>query len=200
MDLKEKIKTALAAHRRITMESGPVPAAVLLPLFVKNGEYHVLFTKRTERVNHHRGEISFPGGCSDPEDESSLATALRETWEEVGIDPAHIEILGVLDDFYSIHHYLVTPYVGLFPADYPLRINGGEIERVIEVPLPHLLRPEIFRNEDWSWKGRTTPVYFYTYLQDEIWGLTAAILKQFLDIVFTDARGAHSGRRRADEA
>ena len=113
-----------------------------------------------------------------------LATALRETWEEVGIPPAAVRVLGVLDDFYSIHNYLVTPYVGVVAADLPLRPNPDEIQRLIEVPLDHLLRPEIFRTEDWSWKGRLHPVHFYTYGNDEIWGLTGRMLKAFLDFVW----------------
>lgn len=184
MELKEKIRAALAAHRRVPLEPGPVPAAVLIPLFMKEGAYHILFTKRTEHLNHHRGEISFPGGACHPDDGDRQQTALRETWEEVGILPGDVEILGELDDFYSIHNYLVTPYVGVFPAGYALTVNRGEIERIIEVPLSHLLNPEIFRSEDWSWRGRTSPVYFYSYNGDEIWGLTAAILKQFLDLAF----------------
>lgn len=184
MDLKEKITAALAAHERVPMNPGPVPSAVLIPVFLKNDEYHILFTKRTENLNHHSGEISFPGGVRHPEDEDSLRTALRETWEEVGIYPADVEVLGVLDDFYSIHDYLITPYVGIIPADYEYRISAPEIERIIEVPLSHLLKPDIFRVEDWTWKGRKHPVYFYTYLDDDIWGVTAAILKQFLDLVF----------------
>ena len=179
------MKTALAAHVRVPMPPGPVPAAVLLPLCMKDGEYHILLTKRTEHLNHHRGEISFPGGSAEPDDTDLLQSALRETWEEVGIAPEDVEVLGVLDDFYSVHNYLVTPYVGIFPSHYPLRINTWEIERVLQVPLSHLLRPEIFRTEDWNWKGRQHPVHFYTYGEDEIWGLTAAILKQFLDLVFT---------------
>ena len=184
MDLKDKIKTSLAGHARIAMARGPVPASVLLPLYLKEGTYHILFTKRTEHLHHHRGEISFPGGVRHPTDRDTLETALRETREEVGIDPADVEVLGVLDDFYSIHDYLVTPYVGFLPPDYRFRTNPEEIERIIEVPLAHLLRPEIFRVEDWNWKGREHPVFFYAYGDDEVWGLTAAILKQFLDLVF----------------
>lgn len=184
MDLKDKIRTALAAHQRIPMAPGPTPAAVLLPLFRKNGEWHVLFTKRTAHLNHHSGEISFPGGVRHAEDADLLQTALRETWEEVGINPEDVEVLGILDDFLSIHNYLVTPYVGMFPANYPLKLNPHEIDKILEVPLSHLLRPEIFRSEDWSWKGRAHPVYFYNCGEEEIWGLTAAILRQFLDIVF----------------
>jgi 8-oxo-dGTP pyrophosphatase MutT (NUDIX family) len=196
MDLKDHIKMALAAHVRVPMAPGPVPAAVLLPLSMKDGEYNVLLTKRTEHLNHHRGEISFPGGSADPDDSDLLQTALRETWEEVGIAPEDVEILGVLDDFYSVHNYLVTPYVGLFPTNYPLRINSWEIERVLQVPLSHLLRPEVFRTEAWNWKGRQHPVHFYTYGEDEIWGLTAAILKQFFDLVFTDRDEMNTGETR----
>ena len=184
MDLKHRIKTALAAHRRAVLAPGPVPAAVLLPLFLKNGHYHILLTKRTELLNHHRGEISFPGGACQPEDRNTLATALRETWEEIGIPPASVEVLGALDDILSVYDYLVTPYAGLLPEQFQLNMNVGEIERVIEVPVAHLLRPEVFRTEDWNWRGRTLPVYFYTYGYDEIWGLTASILKQFLDLTF----------------
>jgi 8-oxo-dGTP pyrophosphatase MutT (NUDIX family) len=165
------------------MAPGPVPAAVLLPLFRKNGAYHVLFTKRTEHLNHHRGEISFPGGVRHPEDRNTLETALRETWEEVGIAPDDVNILGELDDFHSVYNYLVTPYVGIVAAEYQFRINPAEIERLIEVPLAHLLQPGIFRVEEWNRHGRLHTVFFFTWHGDEIWGLTAAILKQFLDIV-----------------
>jgi 8-oxo-dGTP pyrophosphatase MutT (NUDIX family) len=184
MDLTEKIRAALAAHKRVPMAPGPVPAAVLLPLFRKNGAYHILFTKRTEHLNHHRGEISFPGGVCHQEDRNTLETALRETWEEVGIVPDHVDILGELDDFHSVYNYLVTPYVGIVaPEDYQFRINAAEIERLIEVPLAHLLQPDIFRVEKRNWRGRSHTVYFFNWHGDKIWGLTAAILKQFLDII-----------------
>jgi 8-oxo-dGTP pyrophosphatase MutT (NUDIX family) len=184
MDLKEQIKAALAARKRVPMSPGPTPSAVLIALFLKDDEYHVLFTKRTEKVNHHKGEISFPGGVRQADDRDSEQTALRETWEEVGIRPVDVEILGVLDDFYSIYNYLITPYVGMIPSGYAFKTNPDEIERILEVPLRHLLNTEIFRVEDWTWKGRTYPVYFYAYRGDEVWGVTAAILKHFLDIVF----------------
>ncbi|ABB30317.1 NUDIX hydrolase [Geobacter metallireducens RCH3] len=183
-ELPERIRTALANRKRVPMAPGPVPAAILVPLFLEGGEYHILFTKRAEHLNHHRGEISFPGGVRHPDDGGPRETALRETWEEVGIRPGDVDVLGELDDYFSIHNYLVTPVVGIFPPRYPLEVNPDEIERIITVPLTHLLRPEIFRVEDWNWKGRTHPVCFFTYEGDEIWGLTAAILKQFLDLTF----------------
>jgi 8-oxo-dGTP pyrophosphatase MutT (NUDIX family) len=189
MDFIDKIRAALAAHERIPLPPGPVPAAVLLPLFERHGDYHLLFTKRTEHLNHHGGEISFPGGVRHDEDRDLVDTALRETWEEVGIPPERVEVLGVLDDFLSVHDYLVTPYVGFVQGSLELRINPDEIERIIEVPLSQLLQPEIFRTEDWHWRGRTHPVLFYTCGDDEIWGLTAAILRQFLDLAFPGGAG-----------
>jgi 8-oxo-dGTP pyrophosphatase MutT (NUDIX family) len=188
MDLAERVRTALAARNRRTMETGPVPAAVLLPLFLRNNEYHLLFTKRTNHLLHHSGEISFPGGALNPEEEPEQG-ALRETWEEVGIRPTHVEILGLLDDFYSIHHYLVTPLVGIIPGDYPYSVNPDEIERIIEAPVAHFLDPAVLRIEPRQWQGQSSMVRHYDFRGDDIWGLTAAILAQFLEIVFTGELG-----------
>jgi 8-oxo-dGTP pyrophosphatase MutT (NUDIX family) len=186
--IRERLRTALAARRRVPMESGPVPAAVLLPLFLKDGELHLLFTKRTPHLTHHSGEISFPGGRCEESDRDSAATALRETWEEIGILPADVEVLGELDDCHSIHNYRVTPVVGIFPADYRLTVNDAEIERIIEVPLSHFGKPGVFRTEDWQWQGKRRAMYFYMHGEDEIWGLTARILKQFLDVLRGEER------------
>jgi 8-oxo-dGTP pyrophosphatase MutT (NUDIX family) len=181
--IKERLKAALAARQRVPMEPGPVPAAVLVPLFEKGGEFHLLFTKRTTHLTHHSGEISFPGGVCEPADRDYADTALREAWEEVGILPADVEVLGELDDSHSIHNYRVTPVVGVFPPDYRLTVNDAEIERLIEVPLSHFGKPGVYRKEYWQWQGGRRPMHFYRYGDDEIWGLTARILKQFLDVL-----------------
>jgi 8-oxo-dGTP pyrophosphatase MutT (NUDIX family) len=183
MDLVERTRAALAARNRRAMEAGPVPAAVLLPLFLRNGGYHLLFTKRTRHLLHHSGEISFPGGALNPEEEPEQG-ALRETWEEVGIQPAYVEILGTLDDFYSIHHYLVTPLVGVIQGGYSYAVNPNEIDRIIEVPVAHFLDPAVLRVESRQWQGQSFTVRHYDFHGDDIWGLTAAILAQFLEIVF----------------
>ena len=188
MNLPERARTTLMARSRRAMEAGPVPAAVLLPLFLRNGEYHLLFTKRTDHLLHHSGEISFPGGALNPE-EGPEQGALRETWEEVGIHPADVEVLGFLDDFYSIHHYLVTPVVGIIPGDYPYDVNPYEIERIIEAPVAHFLDPAILRVEPRQWQEQSFMVRHYDFLGDDIWGLTAAILAQFLEIVFAGKLG-----------
>jgi 8-oxo-dGTP pyrophosphatase MutT (NUDIX family) len=140
-------------------------------------------TKRAEHLKHHAGEISFPGGVCNPE-EHPRDTALRETWEETGIDPAQVEILGPLDDVYSIHHYKVTPYVGYISDKLLLKLNRLEIDKIIEVPVSHLMNPSTLRIEEWGWKGRNYPVYFYRFGDDDIWGMTAEIVMNFLDAAF----------------
>lgn len=162
------------------------PAAVLLPLFVREEEDMVLFTRRTETLSHHRGEISFPGGSWFDGDAGPAATALRETEEEMGIAAADVRLLGRLDDCISVHGYHVAPFVGAFPYPYPFRVNPSEIAEVIEVPLGRLRDPAIYHEEDWRHRGRVFPVGFYTIDRHQIWGLTAAILRQFLSRVFVD--------------
>ncbi len=179
----EQLRRLLQGRRRLILPSGPVPAAVLLPLFHEDGSWNVLLTKRTEHLTHHGGEISFPGGVRQDDDPDLLATALRECWEEVGIRPEDVDLLGTLDDIVSVHNYLVTPFVGVIPSQYPFNISQDEIQRLIVIPVAELLRPEIYRVEDWSWKGRKMPVSFFTSGEDEVWGLTAAILRQFLDLI-----------------
>jgi 8-oxo-dGTP pyrophosphatase MutT (NUDIX family) len=177
----EIIRQLLAGHPVQTLSQGELQAAaVLLPLFIRNGEYHVLFTRRTDHLRHHQGEISFPGGSRHAQDADLLFTALRETEEEMGILPGDVTVLGRLDDFISVHGYHVVPYVGMFPSPYSFRINPQEIAEVIEISVTRLCDPAIFRQEDWNHKGRHLPVFFYTVGDHQIWGLTAAILRQFL--------------------
>lgn len=165
---------------RIIPRAGLRPAAVLVPLFVNRSRDHVLFTIRTHHLQHHAGEISFPGGGQDSGDENLCVTALRETEEELGIPATQIKILGRLDDFYSIHGYHVVPFVGEIPPPGHLTIDPFEIDRVFDAPLQHFRNPEVHSVEDWTHKGRTTPVDFYHYAEHTIWGLTAAILRQLL--------------------
>ncbi len=180
-----QVRASLARHAIRTIHQGDLrPAAVLLPLYTKGGEDHILLTLRTDHLNHHRGEISFPGGGSHAEDVDLQATALRETEEEMGIRVADVQVLGRLDDFISVHGYHVAPFVGSFSYPYPFEVNAGEIAEVIEVPLARLRDPAIFHKENWRHKGRLYPVCFYTLGRHQVWGLTAAILRQFLKRVF----------------
>ena len=184
--LKERIRTVLERRSRQTVErEGLVPAAVLLPLLLRPDGLRVLFTKRSEHVAHHKGQISFPGGTVDAGDQSRLHTALREAQEEIGLAPESVEILGSLDDLETVvTGFVVTPFVGVVSSPFTYLPDGEEIERVIEVPLSVLLDPANFRVESWMRNGKPHPVYVYTCNDEVIWGLTAAILKQLLDLVF----------------
>ncbi len=162
---------------------GMRPAAVLVTLFSKGGRDHLLFTRRTEHLPHHRGEISFPGGGQDPEDADLLQTALRESDEELGIRPEDVQLFGRLDDVISIHGYRVTPFVGEIAYPYRFEVNRHEIDAVLELPLEDFFDPQVYRVEDWSWEGRLHPVRFYSVLGEEVWGMTAEIVHRFLALL-----------------
>ena len=157
------------------------PAAVLVPLFERQGQDYLLFTERTAHLAHHAGEISFPGGGQDPGDADLTATALRETEEELGIPCHAVTLLGRLDDFYSVHGYHVSPYIGTIPAPGKLRHDPFEIARVFAAPIDHFRNPETHRVEEWQHRGRRHLVDFYQFETSVIWGLTAAILRQFVE-------------------
>jgi 8-oxo-dGTP pyrophosphatase MutT (NUDIX family) len=156
------------------------PAAVLLLFYPRQGIDTILFTRRTEHLPHHAGEIAFPGGRAQPEDADLCATALRETEEEMGVRQEDVMILGRLDDFISVYGFHVVPYVGSIAAGYPFTVNHQEIAEVIEVPVDRLCDPRIYHTESWEHLGRLYPVCFFNVDGNRIWGLTGAILRQFL--------------------
>lgn len=175
------LRTCLAAFEPRHIDHGLLrPAAVLLPLYSRDGEDLLLLTRRTETLRHHRGEISFPGGAAEAADDDLAATALRETEEELGIPASAVNLVGRLDDFVSVHGYHVTPYVGLLAEPPQTLPDPGEIAAVIELPLALLSEPRRWHRENWRHRGRLEPVYFCTVGDHQVWGLTAAILRQFL--------------------
>jgi 8-oxo-dGTP pyrophosphatase MutT (NUDIX family) len=182
---KELVKRVLAGRARLTLdEPSLVCAAVLIPLLFEDGKWYVLVTQRTQTVEHHKGQISFPGGGCDPGDGSLLATALRETFEEIGVPPQAVEVLGALDDFPTITNFVVTPFVGVIPPSFPYQLNPIEVETVVKVPLSYLLEPSHLRIERWDYQGHAHDVLFWDYGSYTIWGLTARILKSLLDLIF----------------
>jgi 8-oxo-dGTP pyrophosphatase MutT (NUDIX family) len=186
--MKERIRDILSQRERripIVTNAPSASAAVLVPLYHKEGECHILFTKRTEKVEHHKGQISFPGGALEPDDGSLMATALRETFEEIGVRPEDVEILGELDDIVTVtSNFLVTPFVGLIPFPYEFTVSADEIEYIVEVPIAALLDRRCYRQDFHIHEG--LPYWGCTYQHKDkvIWGATARILKQFLDLVF----------------
>ena len=133
----------------------------------------------------HKGQLSFPGGAWDKGDEDLLATAFRESFEEIGLRPEDIELLGELDDVETlVSNFVITPFVAAIPYPYEFKINQREVEELVEVPLSVFLDQNNFSEELLQGKGETVVSYSYRYKDHVIWGATARILKQFLDSVF----------------
>jgi 8-oxo-dGTP pyrophosphatase MutT (NUDIX family) len=164
--------------------TGVVTAAVLVPLFFLDCRVHVLLTKRSSHVEHHKGEISFPGGKLDSDDPGLLHCALRETNEEIGVHPKDVQILGELDDFYTVATgYLVAPFVGVIPYPYDFRTSPREIDCLLSVPLDFFFDPTCRTEDTWEIEGRPVQVISYKWQNHNIWGATARILKHFTDIL-----------------
>jgi 8-oxo-dGTP pyrophosphatase MutT (NUDIX family) len=197
-DIRARIAAYVHAH--LPVEERP-RAAVLIPVYQAGDEIHIVLTKRTDRVEHHKGEISFPGGAHDPTDADLVATALRESHEEIGLHPKHVEVIGRVDDFITVSQFHVTPYVGLIdPLSAPYRWlpQEREVAEILEVPLPHLLDPSnLVRERRVLSDGRTAEMDSFKWREHLVWGATARMLKNFLDVAFpsTAATGAATTRR-----
>ncbi len=153
------------------------PAAVLLPIIEHDEQLTLLFTLRSKHLKHHGGQVSFPGGKQEDNDANLLATALRETEEEIGIAPSAIEVVGNLSRYRTISRYEVVPYIGFVRPPLELSLNKNEVDSVFEVPLAHLLDQ---KNHLIHWvnrKGRRYPVYFIPWQGTNIWGATAAFVR-----------------------
>ena len=189
--LRARLDAGLARRPRLALDrSDLVSAAVLVPITERDGQPHVVFTKKSDAVPHHKGQFSFPGGVVEERDGSRVETALREAWEEVRLPAEAVEVLGLLDDTPTrATSFIITPVVGIVTQPVDFVPDGREIERVIEVPLAALSDPGIFRAETWTRDGESHEVYFYQVsASDLVWGATARIVKQFLDLIEEEAR------------
>ena len=184
---KQKVKEALAARQRqVITKEGYRPSAVLIPIYENKSEHYIVLTKRTQSVMYHKGQISFPGGACDKEDGDLTATALRETFEEIGVRAEDVEILGNLDDESTYtSRFVITPFVGAIPYPYKFKVSRKEVEELIEAPVSALLKPGRFSPETQDEEGRSYPWGHYIYGNHKITGITARILKQLLDSAFT---------------
>jgi 8-oxo-dGTP pyrophosphatase MutT (NUDIX family) len=182
MKLINHIRTCLTALESRDLTGGySREAAVLIPIFKSNGEYHFLLTLRTQDVETHKGQISFPGGMREGE-EDLLKTALRETFEEVGIEEDKIEPLGKFHDYISVTGYRVTPFAGFIAEPFKTFPQVREVAEILKVPFRIFLDPSLLRIEKRAWQNRED-VYFYTFGSHQIWGLTARIIKDFFDVL-----------------
>ena len=157
-------------------------AAVLVPIYWRGDEPHVVFTKRSEKVPHHKGQISFPGGGVDATDAGPFEAAVRETHEEIGIPASLIHLLGPLDEIITVTHYVVAPFVAEIPVDFQYSLSEFEIDELFDVPLRELADPEKMREEVVQFEGRPYPIYYFDHKGHNIWGATGKILRQMLSV------------------
>ena len=181
------VRSSLEKHKRVTTSEWEArPAAVLLPLFYDNDDWNLLYTRRTESVDSHRGQVSFPGGAIEDVDNGPVEAALREVEEEIGIRGDDVEILGCVDNMWTISQFSVTPVVGRIPWPISMDLNEAEVARVFGVPLSWLIDANNLEIElrDIPEFGLKVPVYFFKHYDSElIWGATAQITLNFLEII-----------------
>jgi 8-oxo-dGTP pyrophosphatase MutT (NUDIX family) len=186
-DFKKELKSKLKSREIRTIEkTNLVPSAVMILIMNRDGEAHVLLTKRTSLVATHKGEVSLPGGKHDDEDGNLADTALRETHEEVGVRPEDIEVLGEFDHYFSLYGFHVSSFVGSIKHPYQYVINADEIEEYMETPLMMFQDLKYDTLEYVEWGGQSIEVYHYTYNNFMIWGLTARVLTDFAQKVLKD--------------
>jgi len=158
-------------------------SAVLAPLYEEDGDVRVVLTRRAQHLRSHRGEVSFPGGGQET-NEDLRATALRESHEETGLDPASVDIIGELDHLETVtSRSFITPFVGALPGRPALEPNPAEVEKILHVRLVDLFDPDVFREERWGLPPLDRPIYFFEVVGDTIWGATAFMLRNFLALL-----------------
>lgn len=184
----ESIGKILAERNPGHSSCGPGPyrhAAVLIPLFELDGECRVLLTKRTDTVEHHKGQISFPGGAVDESDCDHQETALRETHEEIGLEREEVLVLGRFDDTPTVSsNFMIHPYVGLIPYPYQFVLSPAEVERLVTVPL-RIFHPDetAARRTHYEYRGRSVTSPIFTFDGEVIWGATARIMEMFMSLL-----------------
>ena len=189
---KEDITRILANHKKhcIADSLRLKPAAVLIPLFEKNDEFHILLMKRSDEVEYHKGQISFPGGGHDKEDLTMRDTALREAWEEVGLKPEDAEVICELDDCHTASSgFRVAPFVAVIPHPYPFQTNKHEVKELLDVPLSVFLNPDNYETRSMGGSMHGGNEFFVQYQDNVIWGATARMLRHFADLL-----RAHEGK------
>ena len=182
--IAEMIRNILTDREPRELSGEGKRAAGVLVLCSSNteGQHTLILTKRTSRGEHHKGEVSFPGGARDAEDTDIIATALRETYEEIGIPSAEVEILGSLDQDSTRTGYLIFPVVGNLKRKVDFRPSPYEVDEILEIPISHLLDPRYTQYEESVMDGSLVSYNSYWYDTDLIWGATARIITGFLNL------------------
>ena len=183
--MKEKLRKIISSReKKIITNTKLIKAAVLIPIFLKDGEYHILFTQRSHHVLHHKGEISFPGGKLSQSDPNLLETALRESWEEIRLNPKDAEILGELDDVQTVNTgFVISPFIAFIPYPYKFIKDNFEIKEILDIPIASLIEIANSGEEAITSSDESGIQYRFDYKGKVIWGATARILKQLIDII-----------------
>jgi 8-oxo-dGTP pyrophosphatase MutT (NUDIX family) len=184
----ERIRDSLKDYKPRIIDdagSGYAQASVLIPLFNRDGHYNVIFTKRTSMVEHHKGQISFPGGAVDREDGSLEDTAYREAYEEIGLLKKDVEMLGRIDDELAVvSSFIIHPFVGKVPWPYNFEINADEVDSLIFIPLYVFMDETAGHKKDFVLvDGYPYHGTNYQYNGSIVWGATARIMEKFISII-----------------
>jgi len=157
----------------------PRAASVLLPLAWVGDDWHVLYTRRTDSVAHHKGQVSFPGGAADAEDQGPEDTALREAFEEIGLRRKDVRLLGRLGQMLTVTNFIITPIVGVFPWPYAFTVHTIEVDRIFTLPLKWLADRQNWQEFVRKETGRAVITYF-PYDGELLWGATARMTVEFI--------------------
>jgi len=186
MNLIETIRDSLSKWNPILIDNPEdlyTHASVLIPLFKEDGQYKVLFTRRTNKVERHKGQISFPGGAVDEEDSSVEETALREAFEEIGLLQKDVNLLGRVDDLITVTDFIVHPFVGEIPFPYSFAINAHEVDSIITIPMSIFLEKGATTGVSIEVDGFTYDGPYFRYQGQTVWGATARIMENFVEII-----------------
>ncbi len=185
-DLREILRERLAGRKPKTrVEWEARPAAVLVPLYREGDQWHVLYTRRTDHLPDHRGQVSFPGGRMEDLEEPEEA-ALREAAEEIGLPDQDVEILGRLDDLFTVTQFIISPVVARIPWPYPVRLNANEVDSIFGIPLDWLSNPanlEARRRRPLPYGPSTMVYHFRPFDGHVVWGATARITLSLLELL-----------------
>lgn len=168
------------------------PAAVLVPLVKRTNGLHVILTRRTDHLSDHAGQISFPGGRQEEFDATIEETALRETEEEIGLNRGHVELIGRIDDYYTVTGYQVTPVIGLVTPPFDLVPDDHEVAEVFEVPLEFILNPGNQKLQTVAFEGTRRRYFAIPYREYYIWGATAGMLVNFSEVLRASRTEMHT--------
>lgn len=186
MSLIEQFSQRLQQYQPRSLGEDLPKAGVLMPITRQPNDPHVILTRRSNKLSTHGGQVAFPGGKFDLSDQSLTNTALRETHEEIGIAPSAVDVIGSLSQVVSLHGIQVNPFVGVVEPNLPLTPNPHEIESIFSVPLQFFLDTDPVRRDRITYKGMVLQVPSYEYHTQgnsyEIWGLTAIVLVEFLNL------------------